>query len=65
MDFTHKQKRQVVPLLLESRGLVVLQDEARHIWLHGIPARKTDHYGDKMIQRGRRVSLTFRKVIVE
>jgi alkylated DNA repair dioxygenase AlkB len=65
MDFTHKQTRQVVPLLLEPRSLVVLQDEARYIWLHGIPARKTDQYGDKTIQRERRVSLTFRKVIVE
>jgi alkylated DNA repair dioxygenase AlkB len=65
MDFTRKQTRQVVPLLLESRSLVVLQEEARYGWLHGIPARKTDQYGDMMIQRGRRVSLTFRKVIID
>jgi alkylated DNA repair dioxygenase AlkB len=65
MDFTHKQTRQVFPLLLEPRSLVILQDEARYIWLHGIPARKTDQYEEKTIQRGPRVSLTFRKVILD
>ncbi len=65
MEFTHKQTRQVVPLLLESKSLVVLQDEARHAWLHGIPSRKTDQYQNKLIRRARRVSLTFRKVILD
>src|SRR5262249_22705703 len=65
MDFTHKQTQQVISLLLESRSLVVLQGEARYDWMHGIPARKSDRYGGMMILRERRVSLTFRKVIVE
>lgn len=65
MDFTHKQTRQVIPVLLEPRSLVILQAEARYDWLHGIPARKTDRYQGRTIQRQRRVSLTFRKVIVE
>ena len=65
MGFTHKRTRQTVPLLLEPRSLVVLQDEARYVWLHGIPARKTDQYGEKTIRRERRVSLTFRKVILD
>lgn len=63
MDFTHTQ--QIIPVLLESRSIVVLQAEARYKWLHGIRARKTDQYHGKAIKRDRRVSLTFRKVIID
>lgn len=46
-------------LYLEPRSLLILKDEARYKWTHGIPARKKDHD----IKRGRRVSLTFRQII--
>jgi alkylated DNA repair dioxygenase AlkB len=65
MKFTNKETHHVFPLLLEPRSLVILQGEARFDWMHGIPARKTDQYQNMTIQRGRRVSLTFRKVILE
>jgi alkylated DNA repair dioxygenase AlkB len=65
MEFTNKETRQVLPLLLEPRSLVILQGEARFVWMHGIPARKTDQYQNKTIKRGRRVSLTFRKVMLD
>jgi hypothetical protein len=65
MEFTNKETRQVLPLLLEPRSLVILQGDARFAWMHGIPARKTDQYQNRTIQRSRRVSLTFRKVILE
>jgi alkylated DNA repair dioxygenase AlkB len=65
MDLTNKETRQVLPLLLEPRSLVIMQGEARFAWMHGIPARKTDQYQNRTIQRGRRVSLTFRKVILD
>ena len=64
MEFKNKETRQVVPLLVEPRSLVVMQGDARYNWMHGISARKTDRYQEATIERGRRVSLTFRKVIL-
>lgn len=64
MDFTHVATRTVVPILLQPRSLVVMQGAARYEWQHGIAARKTDVFESQIIQRGRRVSLTLRRVIV-
>jgi alkylated DNA repair dioxygenase AlkB len=63
LDFKHKE-RQVVPVLLEPRSMMVMQGEARYDWTHGLAARKTDLYGGRRVVRGRRVSLTIRKVIL-
>lgn len=66
MNFTHKfDKTKKVPVWLAPRSLVVLSDEARHEWLHGIAARKWDEWDGHKYDRQRRVSLTFRKVIIE
>lgn len=64
MELKHKESGVVVPLLLEPRSIVVFQDDARFLWTHGIRARKTDHYEERIIHRRKRISLTFRKVIV-
>lgn len=64
MNFTNKQTEQSIPIWLEPRSLVVLQDEARYAWTHGIASRKSDPFQGRTIQRSRRVSLTFRKVIL-
>ncbi len=47
-------------IYLEPRSLLILQGDARYIWKHGIPPRKSD----LGIRRHRRVSLTFRKVLL-
>ncbi len=49
--------------LLEPRSLLILSDEARYLWRHSIIARKQDRYDGFVIERKRRVSLTFRKVL--
>jgi len=49
-------------IILEPGSLLVLSDEARYKWKHGIPSRKSDNYNGEKIWRERRVSLTFRKV---
>ncbi len=64
MDFTHSKTRKKSSLMLEPRSLLVLRDDARYVWQHAIAGRKTDRYNGQIIQRTRRVSLTFRKVIV-
>lgn len=63
MDFTHSKAGEKSSLLLEPRSLLVLTDDARYIWQHAIAGRKTDRYQGQVIQRTRRVSMTFRKVI--
>jgi alkylated DNA repair dioxygenase AlkB len=65
MDFMHTRTKQKVEVLLEPGSLVVINDEARHIWKHGIPARKVDVYEGERIDRGLRLSMTFRKVILK
>lgn len=64
MEFTHIEKRQKIPMLLEPRSLVVLSGDARYRWQHAIPHRKTDRHHGAIFPRGRRLSLTFRKMII-
>lgn len=64
MDFTHVHTGAQQSLLLQPCSLLVLQGEARYDWKHGIAPRKSDSFMGREIYRGRRVSLTFRKVIL-
>jgi alkylated DNA repair dioxygenase AlkB len=64
MDFTHKETGVKKQRLLEPRSLLLMKDEARYQWTHGIAKRKTDRYEGRTVTRDRRVSLTFRKVIL-
>ena len=50
-------------LLIEPRSAVVLSGEARRDWRHAIPARADDEWQGRTLPRGRRVSLTFRKML--
>jgi alkylated DNA repair dioxygenase AlkB len=61
MQFTNGSEKQEV--FLEPRSLIILSGPARYEWTHAIPARKSDVVGGFKIERGRRVSLTFRTVI--
>lgn len=51
-------------LLLEPRSLLILSDDARYRWKHGIATRKSDRWNGSTLPRTRRVSLTFRTVIL-
>lgn len=57
MEFTleGKPKKEI---LLERRSLVMLYSDARSVWKHSIPSRLKDN----SIDRGTRISLTFRNV---
>ena len=63
MELTHPNCLKVSQPL-ESNSLLVLSGDARYKWKHSIPTRKTDRYNGQTIVRSRRVSLTFRNVIV-
>jgi alkylated DNA repair dioxygenase AlkB len=58
-----KRDSQSIPILLEPRSLLVLRDEARYQWSHGIARRKQDIVDDTAVKRERRLSVTFRKII--
>jgi len=60
MDFRHPATGRKERLLLEPRSLLVLSDQARYEWEHGIAPRKTDSWHGQRVARGRRLSATFR-----
>jgi len=51
-------------IILQPLSLLILSAEARYDWSHEIPARKSDIISNERIPRSRRVSLTFRNVIL-
>lgn len=65
MQFAHVKTKQRKSLLLEPGSLLVMQGEARHRWQHGIPARLSDVVDGVRQPRSRRISLTFRRVIIK
>ena len=65
MDFDHPASASRHSLLLEPRSLLVMTDEARYEWRHGIARRKRDRWQGSPLLRRRRISVTFRRLIVE
>ena len=66
MEFTNPDDRtKKVSVWLALRSIAVLREAARYTWLHGIPARKSDVWDGRKYARQRRVSLTFRSVIIK
>lgn len=64
MDLTAFEGEGRMSIYLAPRSLLVLTGEARFRWKHGIAARKSDRLSSGHIPRGRRVSLTFRTVVL-
>ena len=65
MNFTNKNTKQKIPIILPPKSALILKGSARYDWLHGIPARKTDLINGEKTERKRRISLTFRNVLIE
>jgi len=62
LRLTHGE--QTIPLLLEPHSVLVLRGPARYEWCHGIARCKRDVINTMRFTRARRLSVTFRKVIV-
>lgn len=64
LDFRHPQRQTDFHAArwTPRRSLLVMTGEARWLWTHGIAARKHDRHQGNLIPRGRRVSLSFRKI---
>jgi len=65
MNFTHAISNETIPVFLPQRSAVILQKESRYDWKHSIPSRKSDKFNKQIFKRERRISLTFRKVILQ
>lgn len=63
MDFEEVSTGKSGCTVLEPRSLLVLAEDARYKWRHGITARLQDPLGDQVLTRKRRVSLTFRTIL--
>lgn len=63
MDF-RSESGQMGSMLLPARSMIILTGDARYSWKHSITARKRDKLGDREFQRSRRLSLTFRTVLL-
>lgn len=61
MQFIQSATRECRSVLLATGSAVAIAGEARHKWLHQIKAVKSD----RGIRRQRRVSLTFRNVVLD
>ncbi len=61
MDMIETATKRTVHVELKLGSCLIFSGAARHDWKHGIRARKTENGR----QRGRRVSLTYRNVILE
>jgi len=60
IEFRHRSSDRVLKLTLAAGSLLVMADEARYDWTHQIRPR----FRDNGVPRRRRISLTFRKVIL-
>ena len=68
MNFQKEQtstEQDKVPLLIQPKTLIVMTGESRFSWYHGIVGRKSDKFNGQTHKRQRRVSITFRKVIID
>ena len=70
MTFRKRRSKRKLNRMLKRRSAMILTGEARYLWAHEIPKRKTEpgdiKPGNKKptrVPRGCRISLTFRKVI--
>lgn len=59
------KERDKIALFIPKRTLLVMTKESRYNWYHGIPPRKSDKFNGQIHNRQRRVSITFRKVILD
>lgn len=65
MRFASQTYSQQMDLHLQPASLLVLRDDARYLWTHAIPSRKSDIIAGQKYCRSRRISLTFRTMKLE
>lgn len=56
MEFSNENENEKIERILKRRSILLMKDDARHLWKHCIPSR---HF-DNGIKRNTRISMTFR-----
>ncbi len=64
MQFQNARDGRKEELYLQERSLIVLSGAARYEWTHAIPGRKYDIVNGFKLERTRRVSITFRNMLL-
>lgn len=64
MELSNPDAEEKQKIYLEPCSIIRLADDARYVWQHAIPARKSDTVDGQKRLRSRRVSLTFRNVVL-
>lgn len=64
MRFIKISGKNVVDVEMPRRSVYVMQDDARYKWNHSVPPRKKDVVDGAVKHRERRLSITYRKVIM-
>ncbi|WP_406826411.1 alpha-ketoglutarate-dependent dioxygenase AlkB [Pedobacter sp. KACC 23697] len=64
MNLVNLESKQKIEIVLEPRSAVVIKDESRYKWSHGIPSRLADTINNQYVRRSLRLSMTFRKVVL-
>jgi alkylated DNA repair dioxygenase AlkB len=64
MEFINIKSKEKRAIFLQPRSLLVMSGDARYRWQHLIPARKKDLYNGEEKSRSRRISITFREVLL-
>lgn len=57
-----EKKNIVKEIYVKPNSLYIMSGDARYIWKHSMPSRRSDLLNDEKIHRGRRISITFRNV---
>lgn len=65
MQFTNARTGKKEELYLQERSVIVLQGPARYEWTHAIPGRKSDVVSGVKVERSRRISITFRIMVLD
>ncbi|WP_313419310.1 alpha-ketoglutarate-dependent dioxygenase AlkB [Sphingobacterium multivorum] len=65
MNLINLETKEKLEVVLEPRSALIIKDESRYKWSHGIPSRLADTINNKYVKRKLRISMTFRKVIFE
>ncbi|MCX2485705.1 alpha-ketoglutarate-dependent dioxygenase AlkB [Pedobacter sp. MR2016-24] len=64
MNFIELSSKTKQEFILHPRSVVAISEQSRYQWSHGIPARLADEIDGVRVNRGLRVSMTFRKTIL-
>lgn len=65
MNLINLETKEKIEVILEPRSAIVIKDESRYKWSHGIPPRLADTINGQYTHRKLRLSMTFRKVVVK